>query len=405
MQHGHQLPLPVDLLFASQGESLDADGVGEVAEDRFDDSKPHAVDVAAEGGVDLLSHPLQRAGLFRGNLADLDVDLPGALLFDAAQAAGPLGARIAVGLVSLELHEQGAADFRLSALEPHRLAGRTEAGPVVEIDLEVFGGVATVGFGFLRGGRLVLAGAGKARIAGAEAVVGDVAVDLLLFEKLERLFVAVTAVGQNLPLLQGTLVILGEGLFELVDHRFQQTMFLALALAEGLGADDHLVFGIDRGDPDIALDHPVTGFHLGALVVGEVALHFFAGVPQALLVLLEKPVDLVAGFEQGFDLLLFALADHRVIFALAVFVPMLVQHVTHGPVDFSALLFQGLMGAAPLLGGVGGKLAAVDGEHLLADQPHFVTDQQHLMEEFADLFGGTADEVRDGREVRPGVGG
>ena len=49
MQHIHQLPLPVDLCFPPQGESFDADGVVDVAEDRFNDSQPHAVDVTAKG--------------------------------------------------------------------------------------------------------------------------------------------------------------------------------------------------------------------------------------------------------------------------------------------------------------------------------------------------------------------
>lgn len=52
-----------------------------------------------------MPHPLQGAGLLRGDLAELDVDLPGALLFDAAQAAGSLGADSVVGLVPLKLHE------------------------------------------------------------------------------------------------------------------------------------------------------------------------------------------------------------------------------------------------------------------------------------------------------------
>ncbi len=49
MQHCHQLPLTIDLVLAPQGKSLNADGVGYVAEDRLDDPQSHPVNVAAKG--------------------------------------------------------------------------------------------------------------------------------------------------------------------------------------------------------------------------------------------------------------------------------------------------------------------------------------------------------------------
>lgn len=119
----------------------------------------------------------------------------------------------------------------------------------------------------------------------------------------------------------------------------------------------------------------------------------------------QKPVDLLAGPEQVFDLLLFALADRGVVLALFVFIPMLGQHVTHGVVDLFALLFQRHVGAALLFGGVGGQLAAVDGQHLLADQAHVIADQQHLVEKLGDVLVGGGDELGDGGEVGAGDGG
>ena len=86
VQHGHQLPLSVDLLLASQGESLDADAVIDVTEDRFDDPKPHAVDMTAHCAIDLLFHPFQGTVLLFGEAADLDIDLPCPFLFGTAQA-------------------------------------------------------------------------------------------------------------------------------------------------------------------------------------------------------------------------------------------------------------------------------------------------------------------------------
>ena len=55
------------------------------------------------------------------------------------------------------------------------------------------------------------------------------------------------------------------------DHGLQESMFLGCT--EGLGMDDDLVLVIDHGHTVIALDHAVGGLHLGALVVGDVALY------------------------------------------------------------------------------------------------------------------------------------
>lgn len=48
LQHGHQLPLAIVLLFPPKAEALAADGVGQMPEDRFDGPQLHAVDVAVE---------------------------------------------------------------------------------------------------------------------------------------------------------------------------------------------------------------------------------------------------------------------------------------------------------------------------------------------------------------------
>nr|WP_051690077.1 hypothetical protein [Pelobacter seleniigenes] len=53
----------------------------------------------------------------------------------------------------------------------------------------------------------------------------------------------------------------------------------------------------------------MTGFHLGTVGIGDVALHFLAAMSQARFVLFEKTVNLVTGFEQGIDLLLLFLTD------------------------------------------------------------------------------------------------
>jgi hypothetical protein len=192
----------------------------------------------------------------------------------------------------------------------------------------------------------VVLGAFKARVAGAEAVIGDVAVDLVDFQVSERLFVAETAVGEDFCGFKGGLFVFLEGLFDSFDQRLQQPVFLPLA--DGFGADHHLVLAVDGGDADIALDDALAGRHLGAVVVGDVALHFIAATAGARLVFSEEAVDLVAGLEQGFDLLLLALPDRGVVLTLLVFVAVFGQHVPHRLVDLFALLAQVLVGAAPL---------------------------------------------------------
>lgn len=138
VQHRHQLPLAIDPLLPSQGEAFDSDCLADIAEDRFDDAEALTIDVSAEVGVDLLSHPLERAifSLAFGQGFEQDIDLPGAFLTGAAQAFATLLAAIAVGLASHELHENVIAYFGSCALEPHRLARRADAGLLLGVDGE-----------------------------------------------------------------------------------------------------------------------------------------------------------------------------------------------------------------------------------------------------------------------------
>jgi len=54
-----------------------------------------------------------------------------------------------------------------------------------------------------------------------------------------------------------------------------------LTFAEGLGIDDDLVFLVHRGHSVIALNRALTGGHLAAFVIGDVALHFLVSFPLA----------------------------------------------------------------------------------------------------------------------------
>jgi len=58
----------------------------------------------------------------------------------------------------------------------------------------------------------------KPRIAGTEAVIRDIAINVLLFEKRQLVLVVVAAIGQDLPHLQGALLICLKCFFDLLNE-------------------------------------------------------------------------------------------------------------------------------------------------------------------------------------------
>jgi len=164
------------------------------------------------------------------------------------------------------------------------------------------------------------------------------------------------------------------------------------------------MLGIDGGHAGVALNHAVAGRHLGALIVGDVALDFLAAAADPFFVLDQKVLDLAAGGLQRLDLLLFALPPRRLRGLPTIFFAVPLEQKAHRPVDLLCFLPQVLFGPAPLLGSVRGHLAAVDGKHLPAQQAHFAADQQHLAEQGGDLLGRVRNEGGNGGEVGPAVG-
>ena len=77
----------------------------------------------------------------------------------------------------------------------------------------------------------------------------------------------------------------------------------------------------------------------------------------------------------------------------------------YGLLQLGRLFLEIRPGAAPFLAGVRRHLATVDGEHLLADQPQIVADQQHISEQVDDFLVHGGDEIGNGGEMGPGVGG
>lgn len=187
-----------------------------------------------------------------------------------------------------------------------------------------------------------------------------------------------------------------------LDTGFEQVVLLALAVR--LGADNDLVFGIHSGNAGIALNDPVTGLHLGAVIVGDIALDSAAADALALVVVIKKSLDLFGSLGQ-FAALLFLPFDDGFIQAVLVGLAVLTEHAPHGLFHLELLFLEIGLGAAPLLTGVAGQLTAIDGEHLFADQSFRVTDHQHLKKQLFNLPMSGGNKVGDGGEVGLPVGG
>jgi len=122
----------------------------------------------------------------------------------------------------------------------------------------------------------------KLRVTASEFVVGNVAVYLTFVQVLHVRFVGGAGVGGNdsalLVDVLGNAQLLEAG-FHGFQYRLQRVVFLPFP--EGLGINDNLVFLVHRGHAIVALDRALAGGHLGAFVIGDVALHFLAPLPPA----------------------------------------------------------------------------------------------------------------------------
>ena len=89
VDHGHQFPLPVDLLPTPQAKSIDSQGGVDVAKDRFHDAEPFAVVVPPSGTVYLPFHLFDEADLSVPCDPEIDVDGPRALLVGSPETLAP----------------------------------------------------------------------------------------------------------------------------------------------------------------------------------------------------------------------------------------------------------------------------------------------------------------------------
>ncbi len=123
---------------------------------------------------------------------------------------------------------------------------------------------------------------------------------------------------------------------------------MLLALAKGLGMHHHLMLAVDRRHAGIALNDAMTGFHLGAFVVGDIAFDFTATDAGARFLGIQEAFELARDLAQFLDLLLFTFVDVGLLLGSILLVVAL-QHAPYGSVNFLFLFLEFGVGAAPFL--------------------------------------------------------
>ena len=228
-------------------------------------------------------------------------------------------------------------------------------------------------------------------VAPAHAVVGDERVYLHRGELLQVLFAVISRIGSDERVVR-------EHVLHRRYHRHEELLFGTGAVR--LGANDDLVLAVDRRHPGIALDHPLAGGHLGALVVGAVALADRAPHPSALPGVIGKPAAKLRRIalealdalgclrrEIGFD-------------RIRIFLAVPLQHRLRRRFEFLGLALEVGARAAAALRRVAGQLHPVDRKHLAPDQALPIADRQHGREHPGDVLSQGAHETGDCREVR-----
>jgi len=164
-------------------------------------------------------------------------------------------------------------------------ACRANAGQADRIELEFTGRDDL----FPTRGRLVLMALAvlgflvlELRVPAPESVIRHVTIDLPFVQVLHVGFVGEAGIGGNDDALLVDVVCNTQFLeagFHTLQYRLQGMVLLTFA--KGLGVDDDLVFLVHCSHAVIALDGALAGGHLGASVIGDVALHFLAPFPLA----------------------------------------------------------------------------------------------------------------------------
>jgi hypothetical protein len=153
-------------------------------------------------------------------------------------------------------------------------------------------------------------------------------------------------------------------------------MGMILTPAEGLGMHDDLVLAGDEGLAVVALDDPMGRFHLGRVVVREVAADLLARGPVLALILLEPSLYPLGLLQQALHLALPVSDASRTPGGIVsvILLNVLGQQFPHLGFEPFLLPVQLGPGAAPLFGGIGGQLEPVQGKEGPAQKVHLLTD-------------------------------
>lgn len=155
--------------------------------------------------------------------------------------------------------------------------------------------------------------------------------------------------------------------------------------------------------PRVALNDAFAGRHLRTLVVGAIALAHRAFCSASVVGVPRQPRAKVGRVAYESLPSRGVLRRQGRLDLAGIFGPMPCQHRLGGALHLLRLSLEVGPGAAAVLRGIAGQLDPVDGEHLAADQPLAVTDGEHGGEDRRDLIAQGRYEVRDGREVGPGI--
>ena len=280
--------MALHLFLASQTEPVQSFVGANVAEHRFHHGHAVAVYFFASWAVDTVLHPIRVVG--QALVFDSERDLS-AFAFPMVGGLRVLHALMLLRTVStlqqtaLEVGPALAILVGAGGVVFQAFACRTDASQVHRIKLELTG---RDGLFPARVWQVLMPLAVfvflvvELRIPAAELVVRHVTVNPPFVQVFHVGFIGEASVSSDhSPLLidvfdNAQLFIAG---FDGFQYRLQGVVFLTFT--EGLGVDDDLVFLIHRGDPVVALDRAFAGGHLGAFVIGDVALHFLAPFPPA----------------------------------------------------------------------------------------------------------------------------
>ena len=87
MNYTEKIPLGVDFLLATQGESIKAKSRSYMGKGRFTHSQSHAIDGSAYSGINLLLHLLGKSLFASGRLSGEKGNLPNFCLLGFSEAA------------------------------------------------------------------------------------------------------------------------------------------------------------------------------------------------------------------------------------------------------------------------------------------------------------------------------